>query len=299
MARGRMLNQKIAEDEDFNAMSIEAQFMFMRAIPFLDRDGLITGHPILLQSKIVPLLPEFAPKMPAIIAEWIDAGLVIGYSAGKTAVLFFEGFSKNNTIHYTRESASSFPPPPGYYRNGNGLEPISDNQTPDQGQAGNGGDIPPIPPDSSPTQDEYTQCPDEVRTSSGLNPDEVRLEVEVKREVKTTLPSARETEQKSGGGDGGLRQTDPAFAEICTSIENNGFGMMTQILSDEVVDLLKDYPLPWILDAMTVAVNANKRTMRYVNGVLRRWRAEGRDPPVVPVAQGPPAKVDYAIAGML
>lgn len=117
MARGRMLSQKIAEDIDFNGMSIDAQFLFMRTIPFLDRDGLVVGHPGLLWSKIAPLLTQYTSTTASAIEEWISTGFVTKYMDGKTPVLFFKGFAKNQSLtHYDREAPSSFAPPPGYYR---------------------------------------------------------------------------------------------------------------------------------------------------------------------------------------
>lgn len=54
---------------------------------------------------------------------------------------------------------------------------------------------------------------------------------------------------------------------------------MTPFIADEVQELLKDYPKVWILDAMRVSVQQNKRKLSYAAGILRRWRADGRDAP--------------------
>jgi hypothetical protein len=89
MARGRMINTTVAEDEVFNAMSIDAQFIFMRTLPHLDRDGLITGNTTLLHSKVAPLLSEYSTKMTVIIDEWISNDFVLKYQDGKKDVLFF------------------------------------------------------------------------------------------------------------------------------------------------------------------------------------------------------------------
>ena len=104
MARGRMLSTKIAEDEDFNQMSVDAQFMFMRTVPHLDRDGIITGNPTLLWAKVAPLLPQYATKMQNMIAEWVTAGFVLQYTdEKKRSALHIKGFSKNqNGLRYDR-----------------------------------------------------------------------------------------------------------------------------------------------------------------------------------------------------
>lgn len=125
MARGRMINATIAEDEAFNSMSIDAQFLFMRTLPHLDRDGLITGNVALLWSKIAPLLSEYNTKMTDIIQEWIANGFVMNYRDGKQEVLFFVSFRKNQFgMRYEKEGASRFAPPPGYQRTESGLTPV-------------------------------------------------------------------------------------------------------------------------------------------------------------------------------
>jgi len=122
MARGRMISQSIAEDIELNEMSLEAQLMYMRTIPFLDRDGLVNGHPSILFGKIAPLLPDILPRMKEFIEEWIMAGLVTSYVDGKNTVLFFKGFTQNQVgMRYDREPESQFAPPPGYVRTKTGL----------------------------------------------------------------------------------------------------------------------------------------------------------------------------------
>ena len=171
MARGRMINATVAEDEDFNSMSIDAQFMFMRTLPHLDRDGLITGNSALLWSKIAPLLPEYNAKMSGIIQEWITSGFVIGYVDGKRDVLFFINFRKNQTgMRYEKETPSQFAPPPKYKRTQNGLTPTDggSNSSPSVNQAGTNG----------------KQGTELVRTYDVFSPCELEVEEEVEEEVK-------------------------------------------------------------------------------------------------------------------
>ena len=128
MARGRMLSQSIALDLEFNKMSMEAQFIFMRTIPHLDRDGLVMGNPVALWAKVAPLLPDLMLKTESVVQEWVAANLVISYDSPYGPVLYFKGFSKNQiNMHYDRETESPFPPPPGYRRGRKGLEPDSPN----------------------------------------------------------------------------------------------------------------------------------------------------------------------------
>lgn len=304
MARGRMLNQRIAEDIDFNEMSMEAQFIFMRTIPFLDKDGLIAGHPTLLWSKVAPLLPEFATKMQDIIDEWVQAGFVMPYQDGKSTVLFFVNFSKNQSgMRYDREGESEYAPPPGYTRTARGLVLTEELTQQPEAVAPSTNDEPEDEP-SEPVNQECEPSPAELRQESGATPLEVKEKL---KETKQQHAGAREAElpvegwhdwnehtHKQNGGSGGgsprHRQTNSDYGQLCTAIESNGFGFMTSLLADEANALLDEYPLVWILDALKVAVGANKRQLRYVRGILVKWRADGRDPATSPAAPPPPPK---------
>lgn len=182
MARGRMINVTIAEDETFNAMSIDAQFIFMRTLPHLDRDGLITGNVILLSSKVAPLLPEYNQKMTGIIQEWIANGFVMRYQDGKRDVLFFINFRKNQFgMRYEKEGVSQFAPPPGYKRTSTGLVP---SDTPSNSGNGTNGNF---------VQDNVST--DEVRPNSVLSAARIEIEVEEKGNNNTCASDDEEPEQ--------------------------------------------------------------------------------------------------------
>ncbi len=137
MAQGRMLSTKIAIDKELNQLSLEAEFLYLRCIPHLDRDGLISGDSDLLIAQVAPR--RFAQMMTIAemaIAEWIDRGLVLAYDTRLGRVLFFTGFQKNQTIRYEREAPSVFDVPPGYVRTAEGLTqeqvPTYSGLTPDE-----------------------------------------------------------------------------------------------------------------------------------------------------------------------
>lgn len=277
MARGRMLNQSIAEDVEFNEMSIEAQLMFLRTVPFLDRDGLINGNASVLRGKVAPLL-DLPKSMASVVDEWVNAELVIRYAAGKQTILFFPGFAKNQVgLRYDREAASTYPPPPGYVRTQKGLVAPgeSEPQQPPNDDSDNGEKGP---------QANGEQTPDECRNNAGVAPDELplngmeknRKELQLQLQQKAAATDAA-GKSGSGGRSGGGLSRDGDYADICAAVEQNGFGMMTEIVSDQIADMLKEYTKVWILDAMKVAVSNNKRKLSYVSGVLTKWRAEGRD----------------------
>ena len=258
MARGRMLNQTVATDKKLNSLSIEAELLYLKTIPHLDRDGLILGDPTLLWAKVCPRRPELMSKIDGLVNELISSELVVAYVADDEQILFFPGFSKNQAnMRYEREPASTYPPPPGYRRTSKGLQEV-ENTT----------------PNLTPTF--AGSLPEVCRKSADTLPPEEKRREEKRKGAPPT--SGVNDDEKSGSGGSGLsRQTDPAYAEVCTAIEQNGFGMMTPIIADEVGTLLAEYPKDWILDAMKVSVQQNKRKLSYTAGILRKWRADGRD----------------------
>lgn len=125
MARGRIISTQVASDQQLNNLSPEAERLYLRTLPHLDRDGLVTGHPMLLWAKVAPLRMELMDKCNALIQEWVQHGLVISYpGADGMPVLYFKGFRRHNAnIPYPDEAPSQFPPPPGFVRGNYGLIP--------------------------------------------------------------------------------------------------------------------------------------------------------------------------------
>lgn len=128
MARARMLSVDVAGDPELNQLSLEAAYFYLSTIPHLDRDGLITGHPVLLWAKVAPLRVQLMDKAKLLIDEWVQQGLVMRYRGADGSVLFFKGFRYHNAnMPYRKESPSKFPPPPGFIRSVEGLVPDDDD----------------------------------------------------------------------------------------------------------------------------------------------------------------------------
>src|SRR5678815_1749341 len=107
MAHGRFISTTIAEDERLAKLSATAELIYLKTIPHLDRDGMITGKPGLLWAKVCPLREELFEDTRAIIEEWVALDLAIHFITDLGPVLFFPGFAKNNKLpHYERESPS-------------------------------------------------------------------------------------------------------------------------------------------------------------------------------------------------
>jgi DNA replication protein len=54
-------------------------------------------------------------------------------------------------------------------------------------------------------------------------------------------------------------------------------GPLTPLLAEELMEAEDSYPAKWIEDAFREAVELNKRSWRYVQRILERWAAEGKE----------------------
>ena len=54
-------------------------------------------------------------------------------------------------------------------------------------------------------------------------------------------------------------------------------GMLSPILAEELKEAEELYPGGWLESAFHIAVTENKRSWRYIAGILRRWASEGKD----------------------
>lgn len=68
---------------------------------------------------------------------------------------------------------------------------------------------------------------------------------------------------------------DLDFGDVCKVYENE-IGLLSPIVASAIKALLGNYPRDWIIDAIKVAVEANVRRINYVEGILKRWKIEGK-----------------------
>jgi DnaD/phage-associated family protein len=62
---------------------------------------------------------------------------------------------------------------------------------------------------------------------------------------------------------------------IFTLYEDN-IGLLTPLISEELKEAEKLYPVEWMEDAIKEAASLNKRNWRYISRILERWSTEGR-----------------------
>ena len=241
-----MINTTISEDIEFNELSIQAQLIYLRTIPFLDRDGLINGHPSILMGKIAPLLSDLAPMAAGIIDEMVASGLVLRYHDGKTAVLFFKGFTQNQIgLRYDREPASQFAPPPGFRRTKNGLQVT-----------------------------EITlrePFPEECRKNAGSVPVN-RRKVDGVIEDKRREENIREPRilPANGWHENGGVSNDDGSDDIFSFWKQEIEGEITPAIATDIKGMVTRYGEAEVTEAIRLAAVADKRTSRYVGGILKK-----------------------------
>ncbi len=61
------------------------------------------------------------------------------------------------------------------------------------------------------------------------------------------------------------------------ALYEDGIGSLSPLLAEELKEAEARYPESWLREAFGIAVAENKRSWRYVSGILRRWTAEGKE----------------------
>jgi DnaD/phage-associated family protein len=54
-------------------------------------------------------------------------------------------------------------------------------------------------------------------------------------------------------------------------------GLMIPLIADQLRDMEKTYSPEWIEEAFEIAVSRNKRHLRYIQNILKRWETDGKD----------------------
>ena len=116
------------------------------------------------------------------------------------------------------------------------------------------------------------------------------------REAKSTLPANPDLLMSNSGVTQELVRPSvsvsvnesvnaSASESVCEETEKNIFreyeseiGVITPGISDQLQEAETEYGAGLVVDAIHEASNNNKRSMRYILGILRNWKAEGRKP---------------------
>lgn len=267
MPEGRMVSKSISHNVQLARVSLEADYLFGRCIPHLDREGRMVGFPALVKATACPLRPEITVEaIPELLQSLSDQGLVRWYEVDGKQVLEFPGFRAHNRgMKLDREAPSRLPAYP----------------------SNNGADL--------------------LRTNSGPSPDLVRLsrrevkeEVEVEEEVEGEgLSASSPAVLKLHAGDPleksindiitaanrGMME-NPAIGNACHPIPH-GHGSR-QVVSDWLADgIPAEIAASVVYQRAKAWVKTDRRkqisTMSYFDGAVRdegdKHRARVSSPP--------------------
>lgn len=111
MPDGRFLSKSIAWNEQLGSVSFEADHLFGRMIPFLDREGRAIGNPKGIKGMCVSLRDEMTPEViERSLGELADKGLIVWYRVKGSLFAYFPGFVNHQKgARLKREAASRFP----------------------------------------------------------------------------------------------------------------------------------------------------------------------------------------------
>lgn len=85
------------------------------------------------------------------------------------------------------------------------------------------------------------------------------------------LPASWEDEAPASGPSMARDDRPNIFA-----LYEDNIGMLSPILAEELKEAEDLYSWAWLQEAFEIAVTENKRSWRYIAGILRRWAAEGK-----------------------
>lgn len=87
--------------------------------------------------------------------------------------------------------------------------------------------------------------------------------------------AAAEAFAKGQGRPAGTSSTPMERPNVFKLYEEN-IGPLTPLLADALRDAEETYPGEWLTDAIELAVKNNKRSWKYCEAILKRWKEEGR-----------------------
>lgn len=232
MASGRFLSAAVSEDFRLNSLSLEAQLVYLMAIPHLDVDGIMSGHPTLVHAKACPLKTDLRERMPAIIDEWVTVGLVVRYECDDEDALFFTGFAKNQKVRRDREGKSRFDLPPGWTRDDSG----------------------------TPLREDSRRTPGVLQANSGLKQSKL---IQQQQQDAPELSG----ENSSSGGGGGECDIAPA---IEAWVEYEMTPKATKQTQQRLREDMAQHGAAYVLECIRISADAGQPTMRYYRGVLRK-----------------------------
>ncbi|MEK3673588.1 DnaD domain-containing protein [Paenibacillus sp. FSL R10-2771] len=241
MAEKRMISKVISISEKVNELpSIFDMLLFTWMIPHTDDFGRMAGSPGKVRHLVVPMLDCTKEDVSTSLQRLQAQGLILWYEADGERVVQIQQFEKHQQGLHKR-TRSKFPDFPG-----------------------SSGNHPVIPSELNRTELNLT----EENLTEGNGTEQKGTEP-----GSEASPGTDEDDYLYGGG------PLPPISDAFRMFENEGFGTISDVIKDQLEDFIKDYTERWLCEAMKKAVLAGKRNLGYVQGILKRWKAEGIDEP--------------------
>jgi DnaD/phage-associated family protein len=295
MARGRIVDTRIWSNENFAALPCWAQLLQIGIVTNADDQGRMKANPAYLRSVVFPY-GEMSLKD---IAEWLDAieanDTITRYEVDGKEYLQLLKWWEYQSLSFAMPS--DCPAPDGWKDRIRytikGPRIVTYNWTAANGELipdtcdENGDPYPaqarqatPPPAPQAPPQDEPPPLPTEKPYGQPyglphgtLNKDQIK-----NNDLNKDYNYIGDLEAKTIDGCRRRdRRTDPDFGDLCTTYEQE-IGMLTNVISDSLSEMLDEYKSPSLIaEAFKEAAMQNKRKLSYVEGILKNWRAEGKN----------------------
>ena len=240
----RIIKETITTSANLNSVSPEAEILFYRLIVVCDDHGRFDGRAVIIRARCFPLKLASVSEEDILsrLRELQEQKLIRLYSASDQPVLEMVTWRKHQRVRATR---SKYPDPPVSLSHDSESPQAAAVRSESPQPAADGGLI--------------REAGVVTRESRVAN----RESVDAKREsrVEDEKPAA-------------TASNPDAIGVISKAYEN--IGLITPFVAEKLRDMAGQYPADWICDAMREAVNQEKRSLAYVEAILKRWQQEGR-----------------------
>lgn len=246
MANKRLIYQDMFEDDEVGMMPVEVRLLWVGLITAVaDDQGRLIDNASLIKSKVFVYDSDITEAM---INNWLkllqDAEMVIRYKSGNKKLIQISKWWDYQTPSWASESKYEAPPTwvdrVKVHTIGNKVKVINWDKT--------GG------------------LSNDVRTDVPTPVDSLYIKGDVKGEGDIEDDIDIEAEPVS----------TTAAGAVFSAYEHE-IGVITPHIAERLKDASELYPESWLIDAFKIASEKNARNMKYVDAILQRWKAEGKD----------------------
>lgn len=244
MANKRLIYQDMFEDDEVGMMPVEVRLLWVGLITAVaDDQGRLIDNASLIKSKVFVYDSDITEAM---INNWLkllqDAEMIIRYKSGNKKLIQITKWWEYQTPSWASESKYDAPPTwvdrVKVHTIGNKVKVINWDKT--------GG------------------LSNDVRTDVPTPVDSLYIKGDVKGEGDIEDDIEAEPVSTTAAG------------AVFSAYEHE-IGVITPHIAERIKDACELYPESWLIDAFKIASEKNARNMKYVDAILQRWKAEGKD----------------------